>query len=84
MKRVIVHIDRLVLRGFRDGTQSGIAAGLRAELGRTLSAPGIAERLMGVGNVASVRAGEVRFSPAAKAEATGVSAARAIAKGIGR
>jgi hypothetical protein len=36
MKRVIVHIDRLVLKGFRPEDRHAIAEGLRVELGRRL------------------------------------------------
>jgi hypothetical protein len=81
MKRVVVHIDRLVLKGFREGDQHGIAAGLQDELGRLLSSPGAAEQLRHLGNVESIRAGKIQVSLGAKPEATGVSAARAIARG---
>ena len=37
MKRVVVHIDRLVLKGFRPEDRHAIAAGLEQELGRVFS-----------------------------------------------
>jgi hypothetical protein len=81
MKRVVVHIDRLVLNGFQRADRHAIAAGLQSELGRLLSEPGAAERLGGIGNVERVRAGNIQVAPSAKPESTGVSAARAITRG---
>lgn len=81
VKRVVVHIDRLVLNGFQRGDRSAIAAGLQSELGRLLSQPGAAERLGGIGNVERVRTGKIQVAPSAKPEATGASAARAITRG---
>ena len=37
MKRVVVHIDRLVLNGFRHADRHAIAAGLQQELGRVFA-----------------------------------------------
>jgi hypothetical protein len=37
MKRVIVHIDRLVLKGFRHDDRHAIASGLQQELGRVFA-----------------------------------------------
>ena len=82
VKRVVVHIDRLVLNGFQREDRSGIAAGLQSELGRLLSAPGTAERLVEVGNWASVKGSNLRINHDAKAEATGVGVARAISGGL--
>ena len=84
MKRVVVHIDRLVLNGFPSAARHGIAAGLQAELSRLLAAPTTAERLPGIGHVATVRADKIQLSPGAKPQATGVSAARSISKGFTR
>ena len=36
MKRVLVHIEHLVLRGFRNEDQQAITAGLQQELARVL------------------------------------------------
>ena len=38
MKRVVVHIDRLVLKGFRHEDRHDIAVGLQAELGACATA----------------------------------------------
>ena len=46
MKRVVLHIDRLVLRGFDREDQAGISEGLRAELGRLLATPQAAQALV--------------------------------------
>ncbi len=45
MTRVIVHIDRLVLRGIHPQDRHAIAEGLQAELGRLLAAAGAATQL---------------------------------------
>ena len=37
MKRVVVHIERLVLKGFRPEDRHAIAAGLQQELGRVFA-----------------------------------------------
>lgn len=82
MKRVVVHIDWLVLNGFPRSERHGIAAGLQGELSRLLAAPTTAERLAGIGHVASVRAGKIQLSPGVKPQTTGANAARSISKGL--
>ena len=83
MTRVVVHIERLVLRGFPDSARAELAAGLRAELVRALAAPGVAERVARVGHVARLRVkGAMTGSdPASGAE---TSSPRAIGAGAGR
>jgi len=84
MKRVIVHIDRLLLDGFHASDREGIAAGLRSELGRLLSETSTNRNLASLGNRAVVKAGTIPTTSVAKPEATGVGAARAIVRGLGR
>ena len=82
MKRVVVHIDRLVLTGFRAADSHAIGEGLRSELARLLADPAGGERLAALGHVPSLHAGKVWLAQDAKPQRAGVSAARAIAKGI--
>jgi hypothetical protein len=84
MKRVVVHIDRLVLNGFRDADADAIGEEMRIELARMIADPATGERLASVGHVPSLHAGKVRLAPGARLEGLGVSAGRAIAKGISR
>lgn len=82
MRRVVVHIDRLVLRGFGDADAAGVGAGLQGELGRMLADRGAGSRLASLGHVASLNAGKVRLAPYVKSRQFGISTGRAIAKGM--
>lgn len=65
-RRVVIHIDELVLRGFRPEDRHAIAEGLQAELARRYAAsPDAQQALTGLGNVARLRAGEVALAPGA-------------------
>ena len=82
MKRVVLHIDRLVLKGFAQGDHGRIAADLQGELGRLLADPTTAGRLASLSHMSSIRSGEQSSAQAAKPERSGISAARAIARGL--
>jgi hypothetical protein len=82
MKRVVVHIDRMVLKGFRSADAHAIGEGIRGELGRLLADPTAGERLASLGHVAGLHAGKVRLGRDAKPQDLGISAGRATAKRI--
>jgi len=84
VRRVVVHIDRLVLKGFRKADSHAIGEAMRSELGRLLADPVTRERLVSLGQVARIRAGKVNLTQDAEPRRSGISAARAIAKGISR
>ena len=84
MKRVVVHIDRMVLNGFRHADSHAIGEGMRGELARLLADPATGERLASLGHVSSLHVGKVRLAQDAKPQRLGISAGRAIAKGISR
>jgi hypothetical protein len=84
MKRVVVHIDRMVLSGFRGADAPAIGEGMRGELARVRADPATGERLASLGHVSSLHAGKVRLAKDAKPQRLGISAGRAIAKGISR
>jgi hypothetical protein len=82
MKRVVVHIDRMVLKGFRNADAHAISEAMRGELARSLAHPATGERLASLGHVSNLRAGKVRLGRDAKPQELGISAGRATAKGI--
>jgi hypothetical protein len=84
MRRVVVHIDRMILRGFGNADAHAIGEGMRDELSRLLADPATGGRLPSVGHVSSLHAGKVRLAPHAKPQRLGISAGRAIAKGMSR
>ena len=82
--RVVVTIDRLVLRGFRAADREGIAAALSAELQRRVG-EAVASRQIGPSRaLASVTAKPVRATAGAAARSLGTSAARSIAQSVCR
>jgi hypothetical protein len=84
MKRVVVHIDGLVLRGFRHPDRHAVSSGLQAELGRLLAQPGAAERVAALGSMNRLDGGSVRVGTGMALRAIGAAAARAIGSAIER
>lgn len=82
MKRVVVHIDRLVLNGFRREDRHAIAAGLQQELGRVFADREAVSGLRDMGDVARLRVNGVQFEPGSKPQQVGESVAQGIAKEI--
>ncbi len=82
MKRVVLHIDSLVLKGFRHEDRHGIAEGLQNELAQLLSDPQSAQQLMVIGDVSRLRVGSIQIGQSSKPLHVGVKAARAIGKGM--
>lgn len=82
MKRVNVHIDRLVLKGLGNGSAEAIAQGLQQQLAATLSAPGGFDALTGSGHLARLQVGPVAMSADSTPVELGQSLANAIGKGV--
>jgi hypothetical protein len=61
MKRLVVHIDRLVMKGLRREDASSVAESLREHLVRTLSTPQMAQRILERGDVPRIQAGKVHL-----------------------
>lgn len=80
MKRVVIHIDRLVLKGFRHEDRHAIAAGLQQELARLLADPQAAQGLPGLGNILRLQVGRVRVSQGSKPQRVGAQVAHGIGK----
>ncbi|TBW39881.1 hypothetical protein E0E54_01575 [Azotobacter chroococcum] len=84
MKHVVVHIDRLVLKGFRPEDRHAIAAGLQQELARVFADGEAVSLLQARGDMSRLRVSGVPVEPAAKPQRVGQSAAQGIGKEIGK
>ena len=81
MKKVIVHIDRLVLNGFEGSDRDAIAEGLRQELGELLVNSESSKNLADLSGNHRMRAGNVLVGHGAKPLHVGKLIAGGIAKG---
>ena len=82
MKRVIVHIDRLVLKGFRHEDRHAIGVGLEQELGRVFADREAVSLLSAMGDVPQLQVGGVNIEHGSKPQRVGENVARGIAKEI--
>ena len=82
MKRVVVHIDRLVLTGFRHADRHAIAEGLREELARLFADREIVSRFSQMGDASHLKLGGVTIEPGAKPRRVGEIVARGIGNEI--
>lgn len=82
MKRVVMHIDRLVLKGVGNADSHAIGEGMRGELARLLADPAIGDRLASPGHLSGPEARKLRVVQGVKPQELGISAARAIAMGM--
>ncbi len=80
MRRVVLHVDRLVLRGVARGDAAGVAEGLQAELQSLLGAPSGVAALVGHGGSYSVQAGTARVRQGGDAASVGRAAAGRIVR----
>ena len=83
-RRITVHIDSLVLKGFRHEDRHAIAQGVQEQLTRLFSEPGMAQRLSQTGTIPRLRVGQVDTTADAKPQQIGVAAANGIGKGLGQ
>jgi len=82
MKRIVLHIDSLVLKGFRHEDRHGIAAGLQQELSRLLADPQTAQQLTANGDVSRLRVGSIHIGQNSKPQGIGSQIAQGIGKGM--
>ena len=80
MKRVVVHIDRLVLRGFDNKDRDSLAEGLRLELGNLLANAGASQHLTGMSSVPRLSMGDVQITHGEKPAQVGKLIASGIVK----
>ncbi|MCB2008134.1 MAG: hypothetical protein KDH93_24210 [Rhodoferax sp.] len=83
MRRVVLHVDRLVLHGIDRTDAQALSAGLQAELQRLLSVPGAATTMVAAGNQLRVRSAPVTLAPGGGRQA-GQAIAGGIVKGAAR
>jgi hypothetical protein len=82
MKRVVVHIDSLALKGFRYEDRYTVAAALQDELTRVLAAPETAQQVASLGSVPRLRLGSVNLGAGTKPHQVGAETGRAIGRGL--
>ncbi len=82
MKRVILQIDSLVLKGFRHEDRHGIADGLQQELTRMFADPQAAQQLTANGDVSRLRIASISIGHGAKPQRIGSQVAQGIGKGM--
>ena len=82
MKRIVLHIDKLVLKDFQHEDRQAIAEGLQQELTRLFSDPQTAQQLTANGDIAQLRLGNIQVNHGAKPQQVGLQVAQGIGKGI--
>lgn len=82
MRRILVNIDSLVLKGFRHEDRHAIAAAARAEITRALAAPEAAARLAQLGSIPNLRIGAVNIAADTKPQQVGAATGRAVGQGL--
>ena len=84
MKRVVVHIDSLVLKGFRHEDRHAIALGLQQELSRVLANAQASQDLTALGDRSRLQVGSLHIEHGAKPQHVGEKVARGIGKEMKR
>jgi hypothetical protein len=82
MKRIVLHIDNLVMHGFQHAERHAIAEGLQQELARQFADPQAAQQLTGIGNVARLRIGSVSIGQNTQPQHIGTQVAQGIGRGM--
>jgi len=83
MRRVVVHIDRLVLRGFRVEDGYEIGAGMQREMERLFAEPQAVSQLSGLGDMPSLNVSGVPIGHGSTPHGVGAAMANGIGKEIG-
>jgi hypothetical protein len=78
MRRVVVNIEKLMLKGFRYEDRYAIAAAVQEEIARALAAPDAAARMAQLGSTPRLRIGNVNVAANAKPAQLGAAAGRAV------
>lgn len=84
MKRVVVHIQSLVLKGFRFEDRHAVAQGLQEQLTHLLSAPDMAQRLGEISSIPRLHVEPVSLATEVKPQQVGRAVADGIGKGLNR
>ena len=83
-KRVIVHIDRLVLRGDHPHDRIALAESLRCEIESSLARRTTVDALASLGDRPRIETGAVRVVAGAKPRRVGAAIARAVVRSVAR
>ncbi len=81
MKRIILHVDKLVLKGIDHTGANAVSAGMQAELQRLLTKPDATATLTDGGNRNRIRSQNVHITHGTDARAMGVIIAGSIVRG---
>lgn len=84
MRRIVVNIESLVLKGFRYEDRHAIAAAVQDEISRVLSAPDAAARVAQLGSMPNLRIDTVSVAANAKPTQVGAATGRAIGRGLSK
>ena len=84
MKRVIVHIDRLLLQGFRHEDRHAVAAGLEQQLAREFAIGGAAAPASATRDASQIKVGPVPLAHGSTPRRIGERVAHSIAGKIGK
>ena len=82
MKRVILHIDRLVLRGFRHEDRHTVGEALHEELVRQFSTPDAPQHLASRDDLSRLKVGGVHMASSNKPSQVGTQTAQGIAREV--
>ena len=82
MRRVVVHIDRLLLKGFRLEDRHAIGVGLEQELGRLFAGREVVSLLRAKGDVSRLQVGGVPIEHGSNPQRVGENVAQSIGKEI--
>ena len=82
MTRIVVYIDKLVLRDVDRNDAAAVSAGVQTELQRLLAEPGATAALTGARNRHRIKASTVQITHATSSHAMGQSIAGSILKGV--
>src|SRR5262245_58357141 len=78
MKHINIHIESLVLRGFRHDERDAVATGLEREMARVLAEAAAARRVARIGAASRLFLSPVKVEADATSHAVGTAAGRAI------
>ena len=82
MRRAVVHIESLVLKGFQHSDQRALSEGLQEQLLRLLSQPATIEQLSRLGSIQDVHAGSFVVDPGSGLAHVGSNVATQICTGL--
>lgn len=82
MKRVVVHIDRLVLHAVDHADRGAVVAAIEQELTQRLGAKGMAERLVGLDHRERLSVARVRIGAGSKPAVLGAAVAGRVADAL--